>query len=112
MGMNILAEELAKWFEEVPAMEFYREVFPEGELDGADELTPGRYTGIAVEITNERRNGKQVIRRYTVTDDLDEIDRLQYSDNFCILAPISYAGRAGLAEMLVSCMLLWWSWII
>ncbi len=43
--MNILAEELAKWFEEVPAMEFYREVFPEGELDGADELTPGRYTG-------------------------------------------------------------------
>ena len=29
MGMNILAEELAKWFEEVPAMEFYREVFPE-----------------------------------------------------------------------------------
>lgn len=30
MGMNILAEELAKWFEEVPAMEFYREVFPEG----------------------------------------------------------------------------------
>ena len=92
--MNILAEELAKWFEEVPAMEFYREVFPEGELDGADELTPGRYTGIAVEITNERRNGKQVIRRYTVTDDLDEIDRLQYSDNFCILAPISYAGKS------------------
>ena len=28
--MNILAEELAKRFEEVPAMEFYREVFPEG----------------------------------------------------------------------------------
>ena len=98
MGMNILAEELAKWFEEVPAMEFYREVFPEGELDGADELTPGRYTGIAVEITNERRNGKQVIRRYTVTDDLDEIDRLQYSDNFCILAPISYAGKSRISR--------------
>ena len=46
--MNIIAEELAKRFEEVPAMEFYREVFPEGELDGADELTPGRYAGIAV----------------------------------------------------------------
>ena len=96
--MNILAEELAKRFEEVPAMEFYREVFPEGELDGADELTPGRYTGIAVEITNEKRNGKQVIRRYTVTDDLDEIDRLQYSDNFCILAPISYAGKSRISR--------------
>lgn len=92
--MNILAEELVKRFEEIPAMEFYREVFPDGELDGADEMTPGQYTGIAVEITNEKRNGKQVIRRYTVTDDLDMIDQLQYSENFCILAPISYAGKS------------------
>lgn len=96
--MNIIAEELVKWFEEVPAMEFYREVFPEGELDEVDEMTPGRYAGIAVEITNGKRNGKQVIRRYTVTDDLDEIDRLQYSDNFCILAPISYAGKSRISR--------------
>lgn len=96
--MNIIAEELVKWFEEVSAMEFYREVFPEGELDEVDEMTPGRYAGIAVEITNGKRNGKQVIRRYTVTDDLDEIDRLQYSDNFCILAPISYAGKSRISR--------------
>lgn len=31
--MNILADELAQMYEEVPPMEFYREVFPEGELD-------------------------------------------------------------------------------
>ena len=92
--MNIIARELSKRFEEIPAMEFYREVFPDGELDGADEMTPGQYTGIAVEITNEKKNGKQVIRRYTVTDDLDMIDYLQYSKNFCILAPISYAGKS------------------
>ena len=42
MGMNILAEELAKWFEEVPAMEFYREVFPDGKK--ADCI---RETGLA-----------------------------------------------------------------
>ena len=92
--MNVIAVELAKRFEEIPPMEFYREVFPDGELDEADEMTPGRYTGIAVEITNEKKNGKQVIRRYTVTDDLDMIDYLQYSKNFCILAPISYAGKS------------------
>lgn len=92
--MNVIAEELVKRFEEISAMEFYREVFPEGELDGVDEMTPGQYTGIAVEITNEKRNGKQVVRRYTVTDDLDMIDQLQYSENFCILAPISYAGKS------------------
>src|SRR5699024_10756318 len=55
---------------------------------------PGQYTGIAVEITNEKKNGKQVIRRYTVTDDMDMIDQLQYSKNFCIFAPISYAGKS------------------
>lgn len=43
--MNILAEELAKWFEEVPAMEFYREVFPEGELDGANAVKVTDRTG-------------------------------------------------------------------
>lgn len=92
--MNIVAQELARQFEEVPAMEFYRDIFPDGELDEVDKLTPGRYTGIAVEITNEKRNSKRVIRRYTVTDDLDMIDQLQYSENFCILAPISYAGKS------------------
>lgn len=32
------------------------------------DMTPGQYIGITVEITNEKRKGKQVIRRYTVTD--------------------------------------------
>ena len=61
--MNIIAEELVKRFEEIPAMEFYREVFPDGELDGGDEKTPGQYSGIAVGVIKEERRGTQEIRR-------------------------------------------------
>lgn len=92
--MNILAKELARRFEEVQPMEFYREIFPAGELDSWDSMTKGKYTGVAIEITGQKKhNGKQLIKRYTVTDDLDEIDGLLSSDNFCVLAPISYVGK-------------------
>ncbi len=93
--MNILAWELLKRFEELQPMDFYREIFPDGELDDLDAKTPGKYTAIAIEIGGQEGKGKkQCLRRYTVTDDLDVIDALQYSDNFCILAPISYAGKS------------------
>ena len=75
-------------------MDFYREIFPEGELDEYEAMTKGKYTAIALEITNQHReNGKQIIKRYSVTDDLDVIDGLLYSNNFCVMAPISYAGK-------------------
>lgn len=97
--MNILARELSKCYEYVEPMTFYRSIFPDGELDVwgdlPDERTKGKYAGIAVEITNEKKqNGKWKINRYTVTDDLDTVDQLMQSDNFCILAPISYAGKS------------------
>lgn len=92
--MNILADELAKRFEEVGPMEFYREIFPVGELDRDGCMTKGKYTGVALEITRRRRpNGKQVVRRYTVTDELDGIRRLLSSEDFCVLAPVSYVGK-------------------
>ena len=31
--------------------------------------------------------------RHTVTDDLDVVDQLTYSPHFCVMAPISYAGK-------------------
>lgn len=101
--MNILADELAKMYEEIPPMEFYREVFPEGELDeyreNPEEREEHRYTGIIVEVTKEqKKNGKQLIKRYTVTDELDEIDRAIWSNNFCVLAPISYIGKSRKSE--------------
>lgn len=101
--MNILAQELARFYEELRPYDFYREIFGDGELDEAGAYTPGKYNAIAVEITDQKRpmkNGKEktIVHRYTVTDDLDVVDQLTYSDHFCIMAPISYAGKSRVSE--------------
>lgn len=94
-GTNPLADELRRHFEEVPPMQFYREIFPDGELDvwrenPAAERPEGEhaYTGIACEICADK------VKRYTVTDDLDVIDALIWSNNFCVMSPISYVGKS------------------
>lgn len=100
--MNILADELVKRYESIEPMDFYREIFPLGELDSwtdKKEKTKGKYTAIALEVENGKiYNGKQSVKRYTVTDDLDEIDGLLSSKNFCLIAPISYVGKARKSE--------------
>lgn len=97
--MSVVSDELSRFFEEVPPLEFYREIFPDGELDAwaedATEQTPGKYTAIAVEITKEKkRDGRPLVKRYSITDELDGVDFLTYSTNFCVMAPISYAGKS------------------
>lgn len=97
--MNILAAELAKYYEEIQPYDFYREIFGDGELDEADAFTPGKYCGIALEITDQKRKNKKgiektIVYRHTVTDDLDVVDLLQHSEHFCVMAPISYAGKS------------------
>lgn len=102
--MNVLAVELFKYYESVEPYDFYREIFGDGELDTADAFTKGKYTAIALEITNEQRidkktgKKKQIVYRHTVTDDLDVVDELQYSKHFCIMAPISYAGKSRVSK--------------
>lgn len=97
--LNLLGLELVRHFEEVTAFDFYRDIFPNGDLDKAYSMTKEKYTGIAVEITKDKKsNGKQIVNRYTVTDDLDVIDRLQFSDNFCVISPISYVGKSRISE--------------
>lgn len=95
--MNILSEKLIKRFEPVEPMTFYREIFPAGELDEWGANTKGKYVAIAVEILKQPHD-KQLIKRYTVTDDLDTIDELQQSEGFCIIAPISYVGKCRKSE--------------
>lgn len=96
LSVNVLADRLRARFESVEPMVFYREIFPEGELDDWGANTKGKYTGIAIEIL--KQGAHQLIKRYTVTDDLDTIDELLYSKGFCILAPISYAGKTRKSE--------------
>lgn len=97
--MNVIAEELHRYYEPVTPYDFYRSIFPEGELDTGDEFTKGKYTAIALEITKEKKKAKNgrmvpVVYRHTVTDDLDKVDELQHSEHFCVMAPISYAGKS------------------
>ena len=85
---------LQQYFEEVTPYEFYRAVFPCGELAKAGQQEQGKYTAIAVELTQKKKkNGAPVIKRYTITDDLKKIDELLKKTNFIIISPISYAGK-------------------
>lgn len=97
--MNVLALELGKYYEEVSPYDFYREIFGDGELDEADSKTKGKYTAIAIEVTDKKRKDKKgkekvVAYRHTVTDDLDMVDELTHSKHFCVMSPISYAGKS------------------
>lgn len=81
-------------FEEVSAYEFYRDIFPEGSFEQKGVYEDGKYNGVAVSIVK----GSKQTKRYTVTDDLDVIEELCATDDFCIMSPISYAGKSRKSE--------------
>ena len=94
-----MLEWLSNSFPEVSPKMFYRGIFPEGELDTDGSFSKGKYTGIVVEITGDKKSdGKRKIRRYTLTDDLGAVDKAENSENFCLCSPISYAGKQRTAE--------------
>lgn len=102
---NVLSAWLAERFPEVTAREFYRYIFPEGELDKDGAITRGKYTGIVCRIATDKkewdeskRKYKTKVYRYTLTDDLNAIDKATESNDFCICRPLSYAGKQATAE--------------
>ena len=48
----------------------------------------GQYCAIAVQISETK------VRRYSVTDDHEVIERLVESDDFCVMSPVTYAGKS------------------
>jgi len=94
---DIKADYLTQFFDEIEPKEFYRSIFPEGELQKKGEHLKGKYNVIAVELMPMTEKGKNT-RRYTITDDLDMIDELVEHEDFILLSPISYAGRARKSE--------------
>lgn len=86
-----VSELLGFGFEEVCALDFYRDIFPFGELQKKGVYEEGKYCGIAVEIIQTEL--KPIIKRYSITDDLDTIKELLNSPNFVLLSPISYIGK-------------------
>lgn len=89
-----LAEALATNFDEVHYTDFYRSIFPAGELEEKisdyGEYEKGKYHGIALSVGT----GGNRTKHYIVTDDLQAIDNLTLTDDFCIASPISYIGRS------------------
>ena len=97
--MNVLTEWMQERFPEVDPKEFYREIFPAGELEKRGEYVTGKYNGIIVAVTGRKKyNGKAEIKRYTLTADLDAVGVACGSDDFCLCSPISYIGKARTAD--------------
>ena len=94
--MNLLTKYLETYFDEVNYKDFYRDIFPVGVLQckGKDYYGDRKYNGIIVEVTDEKLNsGKPKVLRHTLTDDLEKLDEVVSRDNFCLMSPISYAGK-------------------
>lgn len=92
--MNVLTEYLQQYYDEVDYKEFYRDVFPAGSLQQKGIFEKGKYNGIIVELTSvKKQNGKQRVLRHTLTDDQEKLDEVVNRDNFCLMSPISYAGK-------------------
>ena len=89
--MVSILDYLVQYCDEITPREFYREIFPEGELDIKDGFTKGKYVGVAVSVGDS-------IKRHTITDDLNKVDELCMTDEFCIMSPVSYAGKSRKSE--------------
>ena len=89
------ADEVSEYGESVCAIDFYDDIFREGDLEPSrlpEDYRTGEYGAIALEISEKKKNRKG--RRVTVTDGVKElIDLIEESENFCLIAPVSYAGR-------------------
>ena len=76
-------------FEEMFPYDFYRELFPSGELDEEGAFSKGKYTAVAVRVFDDGR-----VHRYSVCDDLRVVRDLARCNEFCVMAPVSFAGKS------------------
>lgn len=97
--MDINAYLLDKGFAEVSYKAFYRDVFPKDSFEEKAVYETGKYNGIIIEVIDEKKtDGKQKILRHTLTDELDKLDEVVGRNNFCLMSPISYAGKSRKSE--------------
>lgn len=98
-AMNIFSSWLSARFPEVSPYDFYRLIFPAGELEKKGEYISGKYNGIIVEVTDQKKyTGKVKVKRYTLSDGLEALEEATGSENFCLCSPLSYAGKNRTAE--------------
>lgn len=87
-----ICEYLDTYFDEIEPRDFYRTLFPIGELEEKGKQVQGKYNAIAVELLPPKEN-RAPARRCFIHNGLESLDELLKSDNFIIVSPISYAGK-------------------
>ena len=89
------------------AIDFYDDIFGEDleEERMPEDYKRGEYGGIAIErvkkldsngqvVLDDKGHDKYIGKRYTITKgNMELYDLIDTSENFCMIAPISYAGR-------------------
>ena len=91
--IDFKADYLDTYCDAIDPKDFYRSIFPLGELQRKGIYTQGKYNAIAIELLSETKQ-KRNIKRYTITDDLDMLDVLLQRQSFILLSPISYIGKS------------------
>lgn len=92
-----LVDYLEKYFDELSPREFYREIFPAGELEKQGQQEKGKYNALALELLPKAVKDRNA-KRYVITDELEILDSLLPKENFIIISPISYIGKSRKAE--------------
>ena len=93
------AKELSgKGYKSVCAIDFYDDIFGEDleEHRMPEDYQTGEYGAIAIEQIPYKKDGKDLVkgRRTTVTrGNMELYDLIDRSERFCMIAPISYAGK-------------------
>ncbi len=88
-----IAEAFANMFDEVSYDDFYDDLFPVGSFEKKGIQEKGKYNGIAVSVSPKIGEEKPKVRRHLITDDHEAIDDIVWTDDFCLMSPISYAGK-------------------
>ena len=88
-----IVEYLEQYFDEVEPLDFYRLIFPEGELEKKGQQEIGKYNAIAIELIPAKTGKKIRAKRHIITDDMERLKSVLESPNFTIISPISYAGK-------------------
>lgn len=93
-----IAEAFANMFDEVSYDDFYDDLFPVGSFEKKGIQEDGKYNGVAVSVSPKIGEEKPKVRRHLITDDHEAIDDLVWTDDFCLMSPISYAGKTRKSE--------------
>ena len=90
---KFLCDYLHQYFDSIEPKEFYRTIFPVGELEEEGKQQQGKYNAIAVELLPQVEDRSNV-KRFIINDSMNIMDKLLESNNFIIVSPISYIGKS------------------